>query len=48
VRIVLLVVPFRVFGIHRSNGRVSTLVRSLIGSAARSEYSPAGVAPLLV
>jgi len=48
VRMVLLVVPFRVFGIRRSNDHVAMLVRSLIGSAARSEYSPAGVAPLLV
>jgi hypothetical protein len=48
VRMRLLVVPFRVFDIRRLNERVATLVRSLIGLAARSEYSPAQVAPLLV
>jgi len=37
VRMVVLAVPFRVFGTRRSNGRVATLVRSLIGLAARSE-----------
>jgi hypothetical protein len=48
VRTLRLAVPFRVFGVRRSNGRVATLARSLIGLAARSEYSPAEVAPLLV
>jgi hypothetical protein len=47
-RRVLLVLPFRVFGVHRSGECVAALDRSLCGLAARSEFLSVEVAPVLV